>query len=89
MPHFPGFSRKKEREKEKEETKLLSSIYRVPLVGIHRLKNKPSSTRRGLRMGTENTRFHRGVKRGVWEIKSFRFRKCPRDFLEFLLRYKI
>ena len=36
-------------------------------------------------MGTENTGFRQGFKRGVREIKGFWFRKCPRDFLEFLL----
>ena len=39
-------------------------------------------------MGNENTGFHRGFKRGVWEIKGFEFRKCLRDFLEFFLRFK-
>ena len=43
--HFPGFSSKREREKEKEEIKLLSLIYGVPSVGIHRAKNESSSTR--------------------------------------------
>ena len=34
-------------------------------------------------MSIENTGFLQGLNRGVWEIKGFRFRKCPRDFLEF------
>ena len=67
---------------------LLSSIHRVLLVGIRRAKNESSSTRRGLCVGTENIGFRRGFKRGVREIKSFGFKKCPRDFLEFLLRSK-
>ena len=39
-------------------------------------------------MGTENTRFRQGFKRGVLEIKGFGFKKYQRDFLEFLLRFK-
>ena len=39
-------------------------------------------------MGTENTRFHRGFKGGVREIKGFEFKKCQQDFLEFLLQSK-
>ena len=58
------------------------------MVVLRRVKNKSSSTRRGLRMGTENTRFLGGFKRGVREIKGFGFRKCSQDFLEFLLRSK-
>ena len=86
--HFLCFSCKREREKEIEEIKLLSSIYGVTSIGIRRVKNESSSTRRELRVGTENTGFHGGFKRGVWEIKGFGFRKCRRDFLEFLLRSK-
>ena len=78
-----------EREEEKiKKPKLLFSIYGVPSVEIRQAKNESSSTRRGLRVGTENTGFHLGFKRGVREIKGFEFRKCPRDFLEFLLRSK-
>ena len=61
--HFPGFSHKREREKEKKkETKLLSSIYRVLSVEISWVKNKSSFTRQGLRVGTENMGFRRGFK---------------------------
>ena len=89
MSHFPCFSRKREREKEKKkETKLLSSIYRVLSVEISWVKNESSSTRQGLRVGTENMGFRRGFKQVVREIKGFGFRKCPWDFLEFLLSSK-
>ena len=77
--------RERGREKRKKKSKLLSSIYRVSSVGIYRAKNESSSTRQGLRVGTENMRFRRRFKQGVQEIKSFGFRKCPWDFLEFLL----
>ena len=80
--------RERERRREKKQSKLLSSIHGVPSVGICRAKNESSFTRRGLRVDTENTGFRRGFKRGVREIKGFGFRKCPRDFLEFLLRSK-
>ena len=76
------------KSKRKKKSKLLSLIYKVPSIGIRRAKNESSSTRRGLRMSTKNTGLHQGFKRGVWEIKCFEFRKCPRDFLEFLLRSK-
>ena len=72
-----------------EKSKLIFSIHGVSLVGIHRAKNESSSTRRGLSVGTENTRFHRGFKQGVQEIKGFGFRKCPRNFLDFLLHSKM
>ena len=39
-------------------------------------------------MDTENKGFRQRFKRGVREIKGFGFRKCARDFLEFLLRSK-
>ena len=65
-----------------------STIYGYRLVGIRRAKNERSSTRRGLHVGTKNTGFRRGFKQGVTEIKGFGFRKCLRDFLEFLLRSK-
>ena len=58
------------------------------MIGIHQDKNESSSTRRGLRVGTENTGFHRGFKGGVREIKDFGFKKRQQDFLEFLLRSK-
>ena len=48
--------------KKKKKIKLLSSIYGVPSVGIHRAKNESSSTRRGLCVGTENMGFHQGFK---------------------------
>ena len=81
--------RGKERERERErELKLLSTIYRDRLVGIRWGKNESSSTRRGLRVRTENIGFRRGFKQGVREIKGFGFMKCPRDFLKFLLRSK-
>ena len=82
------FGRERERGREKKKFKLLSSIFGVPLVRIRRVKNESSSTQRGLCMGTENTRFRRGFKRGVREVKGFGFRKCPQDFLEFLLSSK-
>ena len=71
-----------------EKFKLLSSIHGVLSVGICRAKNKSSSTRLGLRVGTKNMRFRGGFKRGVREIKGFGFKKCPQNFLEFLLRSK-
>ena len=37
----------------------LSQIYGNLTVGIRRAKNEKCSTRRGLRMGTKNTGFHR------------------------------
>ena len=51
-----------ERERERkgrggEFSKLISSIYGVPSIGIYRTKNESSSTRRGLHVGTENTGF--------------------------------
>ena len=70
------------------ESKFPSAISRVSSVEICRAKNESSSTRRGLHVDTKNTGFHRGFKRGVREIKSFGFRKCPWDFLEFLQRSK-
>ena len=74
------------REKGREKKfKLLSSIHRVPSAGIHQAKNESSSTRPRLQMGTKNEGFHRGSRLGVREIKGFRFRKCPRDFLGLLL----
>ena len=38
---------------------LLSSIHGVPTVGFRRVKHEKCSTRRGLRVGTKNTGFHR------------------------------
>ena len=75
-------------EEKRKKSKLLYSIYRVLSVRICRAKKESSSTRQGLRVGTENIVFHRGFKGGVQEIKGFGFRKCPRDFLEFLLHSK-
>ena len=88
--HFLSFwfELEREREGEKKKSKLLSSIYGVSSVGIFRAKNESSSTRQGLRMGTENMGFRQGFKRGFREIKDFEFMKCPRDFLEFLVRSK-
>ena len=86
---FLSFWFELEREGErKKNLKLLSSIYRVSSVEIRRDKNESSSTRRGLHVGTKNTGFHQGFKGGVREIKGFGFRKCPQDFVEFLLRSK-
>ena len=65
----------KEGEKEIKHSNLLPPIPRVPSVGIHRAKSESSSTRQGLRVGTKNTRFHRGLNRGVREVKGFGFRK--------------
>ena len=69
----------------RERRQLLSMIHGDRLVGIHRVKNESSSTRQGLRVGTENVGFHQGFKQGVGEIKGFGFRKCLRDFIEFFL----
>ena len=80
--------REREKGRESELSKLLSMIYKDRLVGIHRAKNESSSTRRVLRVGTKITGFRRRFKQGVQEIKGFGFRKCPRDFLKFLLRSK-
>ena len=38
---------------------LLSSIHGVPTVGFRRVKHEKCYTRRGLRVGTKNTGFHR------------------------------
>ena len=76
-----------ERERGKE-LQLLCTIYRDRLVRIRQAKNESSSTRQGLHAGTENMGFYRGFKQGVREIKCFGSRKCPRDFLEFLLHSK-
>ena len=70
------------------ELQLLSTFYGDRLVEIYRAKNKSSSTRQGLRVGTKNTGFCLGFKRGVREIKGFEFKKCPLNFLEFLLGSK-
>ena len=48
--------------REREDPRLLSLIYEVPSVGIHRANNKSSSTRRGLRVSTKNEGFHRRSK---------------------------
>ena len=48
--------------KRKKKFKLLSSIYGVLSVKIHRAKNESSSTRRGLRVGAENMGFCLGFK---------------------------
>ena len=79
--------RGEEREMERE-FQLLSTIYRDRLVGIRPAKNESSSTRREVRVGTENMGFHRGFKRGIREIKGFKVKKYPQDFIEFLLRFK-
>ena len=76
------------KNKRRENLQLPSTIYKARLLGFRQAKNESSSTQRELRVGTESTRFLRGFKRGVREIKGFGFRKCPRDFLEFLLRSK-
>ena len=55
MSHFPAVYRREEKKKEKiENSKLLSSIYGVLLVGIRRAESESSSTRRGLCVGTKN-----------------------------------
>ena len=41
---------------------LLSLIYVVSIVGIYRVKNESSSTRRRLRVSTKNTGFRREFK---------------------------
>ena len=63
---FPGlYVREKERErKRKKKSKPLSSILRVLLVEIRRVKSESSSTRRGLRMCTKSEGFHRRSKGG-------------------------
>ena len=82
------FTRESERREKEEIQELPSKMYRVPSVEVHRAKNESSSHRQGLRMGTENTGFRRGSKRGVQEIKGFGFKKCPQGFLGFLLSSK-
>ena len=32
-------------------------------------------------MNTGNSEFRQGFTQKVWGVESFRFRKCPRDFL--------
>ena len=54
--------REREKERRKESIKLLSTIYGALLVGIHRANNESSSHRRGLYVGSENTRFRQGSK---------------------------
>ena len=53
-----------DRERERE-LQLLSTIYEDQFVGIRRTKNESSSTRQGLRVGTENNGFRQGFKQGV------------------------
>ena len=86
-PIFLLLSKSERREKE-EIQELPSKIYGIVSVELCRAKDESSSDRRGLRVGTENAVFLQGSKRGVWKIKGFRFRKCPRGFLGFLLRSK-
>ena len=50
----------RERRKKGGESKLLSTIYGVPSIGIRWANNESSSHRRGLRVGTESARFRRG-----------------------------
>ena len=80
--------RREMREEREGKLLLLFKIYRAQVVVSRRAKNKSSSTRQGLCVGTENTRFRQGFKRGVREIKGLGFKKCPQDSLEFLLRSK-
>ena len=84
-PIFLVLSKSERREKE-ESQELPSKIYGVPSVEVHRAKNESLSHRQGLCVGIENEGFHRGSNQGVWEVKCFLFRKCPRGFLGVLLR---
>ena len=57
-PNFwSGHGREGEKKKRKKKSKLLSSIYEVSSVKIHRTKNESSSTRQGLCVGTKNMGF--------------------------------
>ena len=52
------FIRRERKGREREFSKILSLIYGVSSVEIHRAINESSSTRRGLRVGIENMVFH-------------------------------
>ena len=47
----------KKRKRKKEKSKLLSSTYGVPLIGIRRAKSESLSTRRRLRVSTKKGDF--------------------------------
>ena len=51
--------------------RLISSIYRVLLVRIRRVKSESSSTRRGLCVGTKNEGFHRRSEGGDFGKSTF------------------
>ena len=77
-----------ERREKEESQEPPSKIYEVLSVEACRAKNESSSHRQRLRISIENAGFHRGSKRGVGEIKGFRFKKCPQGFLGFFLHSK-
>ena len=45
--HFLGFDREREEKREREESRLPSKIYGVPLVGFRQAKNESLSHQRG------------------------------------------
>ena len=61
----------KEGEKERKHSNLLSPIPKVPPVGIRRIKNESSSTRRRLSVGTKKEGFHRRSKGGDFRKSKF------------------
>ena len=71
-----GKKRKRKRPVEREgekrkKLKLLSSIYGVPSVGIRRVKNESSSTRRWLHVSTKKEGFHLRSKGGDFRKSKF------------------
>ena len=57
---------------------LLSTIYRVPLVGIHRAKSESSSIRRGRRVSTKKGELSPKIqRRRLREINDFRLGRLP------------
>ena len=79
-----GFHAKREREREEERTKLLSVIYGVSLVRVHRAKSESSSTQRGLRVGIKNVGFCQRFEGGFGKSKI----SGSGSFPPMLLHYK-
>ena len=78
----------REREERNRAFKLLYSIFGILPVGIRRAKSESSSTRRGLRMGTQKEGFHRRSEGGdLGKSKFLGLGKFLRPSLV-LLRFK-
>ena len=68
--HFPVFDREREEKREIGDPRLLPKIYKVPLISFRQAKNKSSSHRRGVHVGTWKEEFRRSSKRGdLWKLK--------------------